>query len=191
LDGSESPSTQQSAAIHAQTMGSLPHGRLDLTVASCAAQAARCRKTPHWRAFLIHEDTQMRIIFWLGAPVFVSLISAALAESPPVLPASAKKLTGKEIAALYDGATVSFENFTMKSPLTGTDTYDLKAHLHQGTYTLGNKSGAFSGAARVKGNQFCHREGGGPEHCAFVYTDGGEIYEANAKGLVESQNRKH
>ena len=79
----------------------------------------------------------------------------------------------------------------MKQPLTGTDTYDLKAHAHQGTYTFGGKSGSFSGAARVKGDQFCHREGNGGEHCAFVYTDSADIYEVNAKGIVESQNRKH
>ena len=131
------------------------------------------------------------MIIGLGAHAFVLLANAALAENPPSLPASAKKLTGKEITALYDGATINFNNFTMKQPLTGTDTYDLKAHSHQGTYTLGGKSGTFSGGARVKGDQFCHREGNGIEHCAFVYTDGADIYEVNAKGIVESQNRKH
>jgi hypothetical protein len=133
----------------------------------------------------------MRVTVWVGAVACVLLANAAFAESPPALPASAKKLTGKEIAALYDGATVSFNNFTMKQPLTGTDTYGLKAHAHQGTYTLGGKSGSFSGAARVKGDQFCHREGSSSEHCAFVYTDGADIYEVNAKGIVESQNHKH
>jgi hypothetical protein len=101
----------------------------------------------------------MRMTVWLGVLAFVSLANAALAENPPALPAAAKKLTNKEITALYDGATVNFNNFTMKQPLTGADTYDLKAHSHQGTYTLGGKSGNFSGAARVKGDQFCHREG--------------------------------
>ena len=133
----------------------------------------------------------MRMITWLGALAVVSLANTAFAESAPALPTSAKKLTGKEITALYDGATVNFNNFTMKQPLTGTDTYDLKAHSHQGTYTLAGKSGSFSGAARVKGDQFCHREGSGSEHCAFVYTDGADIYEVNAKGIVKSQNHKH
>jgi hypothetical protein len=132
----------------------------------------------------------MRRISWLGV-AFISLANTALAQSPPALPTSAKKLTGKEISTLYDGATVNFNNFTMKQPLSGTDTYDLKAHSHQGTYTLGDKSGSFSGVARVKGDQFCHREGGGGEHCDFVYTDGADIYEVNAKGVVESQNHKH
>jgi hypothetical protein len=134
---------------------------------------------------------RMTVWVWVGAVASVSLANAALAEGAPALPASAKKLNGKEVAALYDGATVNFNNFTMKQPLTGTDTYDLKARVHQGTYTLGGKSGSFSGAARVKGDQFCHREGSGSEHCAFVYTDGADIYEVNAKGIVESQNRKH
>jgi hypothetical protein len=132
----------------------------------------------------------MRKIGLLGV-AFILLANVAMAQSPPALPTSAKKLTGKEISTLYDGATVNFDNFTMKQPLTGTDTYDLKAHSHRGTYTLGDKSGSFSGAARVKGDQFCHREGGGSEHCDFVYVDGAEIYEVNAKGVVESHNHKH
>ncbi len=106
------------------------------------------------------------------------------------MPPTAKKLSGKEISALYDGLTIHFNNFTINQPLTGTDTYDLKRRTHQGTYSIGGKSGTFSGSARVKGNQFCHREGDSKEHCAFVYVDGQTIYEANAKGVVESVNTK-
>jgi hypothetical protein len=119
-----------------------------------------------------------------------SFESAVAAENPPSLPSSAKKLSGKEIAALYAGSTVNFNNFTMKEPPTGTDTYNLKEHLHHGTYSLGGKTGTFTGSARVKGDEFCHREGNSPEHCSFVYTDGADIYETNAKGTVESLNRK-
>ncbi|HEY1781399.1 MAG TPA: hypothetical protein VGG79_13390 [Roseiarcus sp.] len=133
----------------------------------------------------------MRMAVWASLLAVASLSNAAFAEGAPALPASAKKLPGKEITALYDGATVNFNNYTMKQSLTGTDTYDLRAHSHHGTYTLGGKSGSFSGTARVKGDQFCHREGSGGEHCAFVYIEGADIYEVNARGIVESQNRKH
>lgn len=116
--------------------------------------------------------------------------TAVVAGSPPSLPSSAKKLSGKEISALYNGLTINFNNFTMNEPLTGTDTYNLKGHSHQGTYSLGGKTGTFSGSARVKGDQFCAREGNSKEHCAFVYIDGSDIYEVNAKGIVESANHK-
>jgi hypothetical protein len=98
--------------------------------------------------------------------VVLSFASVAAAGSPPSLPSSAKKLTGKEITALYDGSTVNFNNFTMAQSLMGTATYDLKGHLHHGTYSMGGKSGTFSGITQVKGNQFCHREGNSSEHCS-------------------------
>jgi hypothetical protein len=138
----------------------------------------------------VKRRTTMRMITTLGVIALVSLANAAFAQSAPSLPASAKKLSGKEITALYDGLTINFNNFTMKQPLIGTDTYNLKGHSHQGTYSMGGKSGTFSGRARVKGDQFCHKEGSGAEHCAFVYTDGADIYETNAKGIVESLNHK-
>jgi hypothetical protein len=122
--------------------------------------------------------------------VGICAATTAVAGSAPSLPSAAKKLSGKEISALYDGLTINFNNFTMNEPLTGTDTYNLKGHAHQGTYSLGGKTGTFSGSARVKGDQFCHREGNSKEHCAFVYTDGADIYEVNAKGVVESLNHK-
>jgi hypothetical protein len=114
-------------------------------------------------------------------------ISPCLAVEAPSLPSSAKKLTGKEIAALYDGATVAFNNFTMAQPLTGTVTYDLKSHKHHGTYKLGEQGGQFTGALRIKGDQFCHAEGNSKERCVSVYTDNSDIYEVNSKGVVESK----
>jgi hypothetical protein len=131
----------------------------------------------------------MKTSMIVSAFAVLSFASAA-AGSPPSLPSSAKKLSGKEITALYDGSTVNFNNFTTAQSLTGTSTYDLKGHLHHGTYSMGGKSGTFSGKAQVKGDQFCHREGNSSEHCSFVYSDGADIYETNAKGVVESLNRK-
>ena len=126
----------------------------------------------------------------IGITLLVMVISPCLAVEAPALPSSAKKLNNKEIATLYEGSTISFNNFTMAQPLTGTDTYDLKGHKHHGTYTMGGQTGQFSGPIRVKGDQFCHAEGAGKEHCASVYTDGSDIYEVNSKGVVESKNQK-
>lgn len=114
----------------------------------------------------------------------------AVALDAPQLPATAKKLTGPEIKALYDGASVSFNNFTQKVALTGTDTYDLGKNTHAGTFSIGGKTGTFKGSIRIKGDLFCHKEGSGKERCASVYTDGADIYEVNAKGTVESMNKK-
>jgi hypothetical protein len=127
----------------------------------------------------------------LGA-AFVSIlvITPAVAIDAPKLPASAKKLTGKEITALYDGTTIKFNNFTMNKPLTGTDTYNFGNKKHSGSYTIGTDSGHFSGDIRVKGDLFCHKEGNGKEKCSSVYLDGSDIYEVSPKGVVESMNQK-
>lgn len=122
--------------------------------------------------------------------ILILISSEALADNAPSLPPSAKKLSGREITELYDGLTINFNNFTMGQALTGTDTYNIKGHSHHGTYSIGGKSGAFSGSAQVRGDKFCHREGNSPEHCAFVYTDGADIYEVDSKGLVESLNHR-
>ena len=92
--------------------------------------------------------------------------------------------------SLYDGSTFKFYNFTMALPNTSTITLDLKANSQRGTYSYGGGSGDFSGSIRVIGDQFCHTEGSHPEHCVFVYTDGEDIYEVNAQGVVESKNQK-
>ncbi len=117
------------------------------------------------------------------------LAAPALAQSAPALPASAKKLSGKEIAALYDGATVSFNNFTKDKPLTGKATYDLKANSQSGEFNYGGQTGTFKGAIRVKGDTFCFTENK-KETCSSVYLDGGTIYEVSPKGAVISANKK-
>jgi len=125
-----------------------------------------------------------------AALALVLLAKPAFAVEAPQLPASAKKLSGTEILTLYGGSTVTFNNFTKDKPLSGTVTYDLKKKMHSGTYNLGGQRGQFSGVNRVNGDQFCHKEGSGNEDCVFVYTDGPDIYEVNAKGVIESKNQK-
>jgi hypothetical protein len=119
------------------------------------------------------------------------LATPAVAQGAPALPATAKKLSGKEIATLYDGATVAFSNFTKDKPLTGKVTYDLKAKSQSGDFTYGSQTGTFKGSIRVKGDTFCYTDGPGkPEHCTSVYLDGATIYEVGPKGNVMSANRK-
>jgi hypothetical protein len=128
--------------------------------------------------------------FSMVCTLAVGSISPALALEAPELPSSAKKLSGSEIVALYDGATIAFNNFTSKLPLTGTDTYNFAKKSHSGSYSIGGKRGTFTGQIRVKGDMFCHREGKGKETCSSVYTNGVYIYEVNQKGVVESMNQK-
>jgi hypothetical protein len=125
----------------------------------------------------------------LAAALFVVLpIAQTLAkESPPKLPATAKKLTGSEITALYDGITVNWHNYALSG--TGTATYDLKKGAQTGTWNIGGKSGAINGKIRIKGDTFCYTASG-KEECDSVYTDGADIYEVNSKGIVVSKNQK-
>jgi hypothetical protein len=119
-----------------------------------------------------------------------ALATSAFAADAPQLPASAKKLSAKEIASLYDGATIKHENFTQAAPFTGTLTFDLTGNRELGTYSIGNSSGKFSGRIRIVGDQWCHQEGSGAEDCASIYIDGDTIYEVGETGVVESRNEK-
>jgi len=125
----------------------------------------------------------------IPAAIFALAILPALADSPQ-LPTTAKHLTGKEIAALYDGLTVHWTNYTMGKPATGTDTYEFKTKTQSGSYQVGDTKGTFQGKLRVKGDLFCHQEEKGKEKCSSVYIDGNTIYETNSKGAVESMNVK-
>jgi hypothetical protein len=117
------------------------------------------------------------------------LATSAFAADAPKLPATAKKLSGQEIAALY-GGTLKYQNFTQAIPFTGSVTFDLKANTEHGTYSTGASSGEFSGRVRIVGDQWCHQEGTGVEFCVSVYTDGDDIYEVDKYGVVESRNQK-
>ena len=130
----------------------------------------------------------MRIIY--AALAAILIVIPAVAETPPKLPPTAKKLTGAEITALYDGATIAWNNFTQKITMIGTATFDLKKKTQSRTWQGGGKSGTFTGTARVKGSKFCHKVGNTKEVCHSVYIDGTDIYEVSDKGIVDSQNKK-
>jgi len=114
----------------------------------------------------------------------------AAAPTPPTLPPTAKKLTGPEIVKLYDGATITWNNFTQKTEMAGTTTFDFKKGTQTGTWEGGGKKGTFTGKIRVKGDLWCYKIGNNKETCDSVYMDGQDIYEVNAKGVVDSQNKK-
>ena len=120
----------------------------------------------------------------VGAMVAVPV----LASGAPSVPTTAKTLSGNEIAALYDGSTLKFKNFTFnKEPLTGTVTFDFKDLTQSGTAT---GYGHYGGVIRLDGDQFCHKEGARAETCVSVYVDGADIYEVDSKGVVQSVNQK-
>jgi len=131
----------------------------------------------------------MKIAF-VAAALLVALlpVEQGLAkENPPKLPPNAKKLTGGEITALYDGETVNWHNYALGG--TGNATYDLKKGVQTGTWNIGGKSGAINGKIRVKGDTFCYTVNN-KEECDSVYTDGADTYEVNSKGVVVSKNQK-
>jgi len=112
----------------------------------------------------------------------------ALAIKAPRLPATAKKLTAEQIVKLYDGRTISFNNFTLNKPLTGQFTLNFRTKTIAGTYTFGTEKGTFKGAIRISGDSYCYKVRKGKEVCGTVYRDGPRIYEVNAMGKVTSQN---
>jgi hypothetical protein len=140
-------------------------------------------------ATTILGDIQMKIAVLVCAMFAVALPIASVnaKETPPKLPATAKKLTGAEITALYDGLTVNWHNYALSG--TGTATYDLKKGSQTGTWNIGGKSGAINGKIRVKGDTFCYTVNS-KEECDSIYTDGADIYEVNSKGIVVSKNQK-
>ena len=124
--------------------------------------------------------------WWILFVAFV--VSPAIAAEAPSLPKSAKKLTGPEIVALYDGATVKWHDYSVDG--TGTSTYDLKGHEQHGTYTIGGQTKPFTGQIRVKRDQFCFVLVDGTETCRYVYVNGKDIYEVDRNNAVLGKSRK-
>jgi hypothetical protein len=119
-------------------------------------------------------------------------ISAAAAVTAPKLPASAKKLTGAEISALFDGATLTFESYAHPNLVSGTATFDLKNHSQTGTWEAAavNKKGDVSGFVEVKGDQWCFKPDPNKEFCNFVYKDGDDIYEVSGSKVVLAKEKR-
>lgn len=126
----------------------------------------------------------------ISAAIILSIVSgSALTASKPKVPASAKKLTGSEVVALYDNTWFSFHNY-MKPVTTGTFLVSFTTKTASGTYATGKKSGTWIGTIRIKGDKFCRRINKGKESCVFLYVDGPNVYEVNASGVLESKNKK-
>ncbi len=133
---------------------------------------------------------------WKTAIASVALfgvgISVAAAVTAPKLPASAKKLTGAEISALFDGATLTFESYTHPNLVSGTATFDLKNHTQTGTWEAAavNKKGDVSGFVEVKGEQWCFKPDPKKEFCNFVYMDGADVYEVSGSKVVLAKEKR-
>ena len=112
----------------------------------------------------------------------------AFAVKAPRLPSTAQKLSAEEIIKLYDGHTISFNNFSLDKPLTGVFTVNYKAKTVSGTYVYGAEKGTFKGAVWISGDDYCYSVRKGKEVCGKVYKDGPNIYEVDSWGKVKSQN---
>jgi hypothetical protein len=125
------------------------------------------------------------VIFGLGMDI-------ASAVTAPKLPASAKKLTGAQISALFDGATITFASYAHPNLVTGTATFDLKNHTQTGSWEAPavNKKGDVKGFIEVKGDQWCFKPDAKSEFCNSVYQDEGDIYEVSSSHVVVAKERK-
>jgi hypothetical protein len=129
------------------------------------------------------EKTAMKTIVQITLIAAATLIMshASFADTPP---ASAKKLDGKGIAELYEGAYATFDN--VRDKVKGEIFYSIKSKVMFGIYRTANgDAGIFRGKARVKGDQFCYKTDA-KEVCQNVYVDGNNYYETNADGTVTS-----
>jgi hypothetical protein len=79
----------------------------------------------------------------------------------------------------------------MSKPITtGTFLINFDSHSASGTYTQGKRSGTWTAMVRINGDQFCLKINKNKEGCVYLYLDGNTVYEVNARGVLESVNRK-
>ena len=115
---------------------------------------------------------------------------AFAADDAPSLPATAKKLTGARIVALYDGKTFPYTSYTSFGTASGTVTYDFKSGTNHGTYVFGSIHGNFDGKIRMAGDRFCYQVMNDREHCDFVYVAPDGIYNVSSTGKIDSVNQR-
>ncbi len=119
----------------------------------------------------------------LFATAMLMTSHSSFAGTPP---ASAKKLNGKAIVELYEGAYATFDN--VRDKVKGEIFYSIKSKVLHGIYRTANgEAGLFRGKARVNGDQFCYKTNA-KEVCQSVYRDGNTLYETNADDTVTSIN---
>jgi hypothetical protein len=138
-----------------------------------------------WRLLMAKVAVASLVVLGLG-------VSAALAVTAPKLPASAKKLTGAEISALFGGATMTFQSYAHPNLVNGTATFDLNNHTQTGNWEAAavKKKGDVKGFVEVKGDQWCFKPDPKEEFCNFVYKDGDDIYEVSSSNVVVAKERK-
>ena len=107
------------------------------------------------------------------------------------LPSSARKLSGKEIVELQNGAKLTFEDYTADAVITGTTTHDFVNSRQNGIYEYRGSHGNFAGKVWIKDDMFCHAEDGrGNEICGFVYLDGNTFYTVGVDGKILAIDKK-
>ncbi|HVP98700.1 MAG TPA: hypothetical protein VMS87_05455 [Roseiarcus sp.] len=116
----------------------------------------------------------------------VGIVAAPVLAGAPSVPATAKKLSGAEIVALYEGSTFKFTDFSSDVPNAGTVTFDFKNQISSGEL---DGYGHFIRSLKMDGDQICG-QGGGYTLCRSVYVDGARIYEVDTKGAVRSTLQK-
>jgi hypothetical protein len=119
------------------------------------------------------------------------LTSPALAQEAPKLPATAKKITGKEILALYEGKTLTNVGYTPWGVSTGKLTFNIKENSMVSEFKMGEKTGTATVKVRVKGDTFCWiAPNDKKERCHLVHVDtDGTIYETDDKKVVKTVNK--
>src|SRR5262245_32322940 len=98
----------------------------------------------------------------LGVLVAATMLSApvAFAVTATPLPSSARLLTAREVIALYDGATLAFDNYEFDKSIRGTSHLDFKKGVIHGDYAYGGaEKRTFKGTIRMKRNNFCYTIG--------------------------------
>ena len=125
-----------------------------------------------------------------AAAILILTTGIATAATAAHVPASARKLTGAEIVRLYDNTWFRFHNY-MKPVTTGTFLVNFAARTASGTYKTGKRRGNWRGTVRIRGDKFCRTIGKQRETCVFLYVDGGDVYEVNSRGRIESKNKRN
>jgi hypothetical protein len=74
-----------------------------------------------------------RLMVAATAGVLTMVAAPVFAFGAPSLPATAKKLSAKEIVAIYDRSTFKFKDFTSNVPNTGTVTFNFNNKITSGT----------------------------------------------------------
>lgn len=119
----------------------------------------------------------------LFALLAMPLATAFAADGAPDLPATAKKLTAKDIKDLYSAATYSWTSWNHPEIRKGTIKFDFKKRVTSGTYPQDGVQKPYENDPfRMKGDKICYSTNG--TNCAVVYSDGTTIYELNEKGKV-------